>query len=483
MVQFLKTATKKLILGSKLRIIIMSGKEVEPVVLPDDILISGHITLMLDDVECHAWVEHDGGRILRLFVRSPSPLSELRSSNGRMACQITRVFRLISGLTGVKIHPAFFESTLVETLIIRGWYDEKIGQIQPVSPGNLDPLLRLWLAERGFTGESDLQRLTEAAGGSLRLGIRIMCASRPNKAHRSKTAGLGVLPSTKTHDCDHWPDEIVSRVQALFKEKAPLLFMNSERSQSTDEEQNQATEDSSIAKAIGLDLSSRNAQKSPSIPDYLTQFDEAQNKIDGSQINAGVSRTLDETQSEPIRLMLGSRHQGYGGLRAVGFYQFTIRHIGLCIVTQLHPECGFWIQAELSPVGERHPHVWATEATLEDPGSRLAIRVGIRGSDDREIGFEYPACDGWEACYKANRLVDELHGDSCFEISKRPRRHLVVDGRHRGLLQRYPELQKYVGGAFNDDDGNLVPDRPQRLRIGKNWKSDEKREESEKGPE
>ncbi|CAG8120048.1 unnamed protein product [Penicillium olsonii] len=477
MIRFLRTATKKLILGSKLRIIIMSGKEVEPVVLPDDNLISGHITLMLDDVECQAWVEHDGARILRLFVRSPSPLSELWASNGRMACQITRVFRLVSGLTSVKIHPAFFESTLVVTLIIRGWYDEKIGQITPVSPEDLDPLLRLWLAEKGFTGEKDLQCLTEAAGGSLRLGIQIICASHPNKAHRSKTAGLGVLPSANTNDCDHWPDEIFHRVQALFKEKAPLLFMNSERGQSTNEERNQATEDSSIARGIGLEPLFRKAQKTPGIPDYLTQFDEARTYIDGFQTNADASTTLDDNQSESIRLMLGSKHQGYRGKRAVGYYQFTIRHIGFSITTKLPPEGGFWIKAELSPIGKRHPRVWATEATLEDPGSRLAIRVGIRDSDDREIGFEYPSSDSWQACYKANRLVDELNGDSYLEISKRPRRHLFVDGRHKGLLKRYPGLKKYVGGAFNGHDGNLVRDtRYQRPRTSKSRRSDEKRE-------
>lgn len=482
MVQFLKNATKTLIAGSKLRIIIMSGKEVQPVVLPDDILISGHITLMLDDMECHAWLEHDGARILRLFIRSPSPLSELWASNGRMACQITRVFRLVSGLTSVKIHPAFFESTLVVTLIIRGWYDEKIGQIPPVSPEDLDPLLGLWLAEKGFTGEKDLQRLTEAAGGSLRLGIQIICASHPNKAHRSKTAGLGVLRSANTNDCDHWPDEISHRVQALFKEKAPLLFMKSERGKFTNEERNQATDDSSITEGIGLEPPFRKTQKTSSIPDYLTQFDEAQTDIDGFQINADASITIDDNQSESIRLMLGSKHQGYRGKRAVGYYPFTIRHIGFSITTQLQPEGGFWIKAELPPVGERHPRVWVTEATLEDPGSRLAIRVGIRDSDDGEIGFEYPSSDSWQACYKANRLVDELNGDSYLEISKRPRRHVFVDERHKGLLKRYPELKKYVGGAFNDHDGNLVRDtRPQRPRTSKGRRSDEKREEM-KGP-
>ncbi|KAJ5436364.1 hypothetical protein N7445_007249 [Penicillium cf. griseofulvum] len=106
-VKFLKDSTQKLILRSKLRIIIMCGKEVEQVVLPDKISVSAHsyITFMLHNVECRAWVEHDGS-----------------------------IFRFISGITDVKLRPTFFESTLV----FRGWYDEKLGRIPPISPQDLD---------------------------------------------------------------------------------------------------------------------------------------------------------------------------------------------------------------------------------------------------------------------------------------------------------------------------------------------------------
>ncbi|CAG8321667.1 unnamed protein product [Penicillium salamii] len=481
-IQLLKRATKKLIVGSKLRVIVMCGKEVEQVVLPDEILISGHITFMSDDMDCHVWVEHDGSRILRLFVRSPSPLSELWSSNGRMTCRITTIFRLISGLTGVKIHPAFFESTLIVTLVIRGWYDEKNGQIPPVSPQELDPLLRLWLTEKGFTTDGDLLRLTEAAGGSLRLGIQVMCASHPNKARRSKHASFGVLKSKKPTECDHWPANVFSQVQALFREKAPLLFINRNRSFSEEKQEleftdeapdraaNQAKEKHLVGEDIGLHSFSHETQQTPSIPEYLIQFDEAESKPDETYMNLDEAQaSLDESQPDSIRLMLGSKHQGYRGKRAQGCYQFTIRHVGFSINTQLKPNGGFWIKAELSPVGERHPYVWATGATLQDPGSRLAIRVEVRGSSDRKIGVEYPSADFWQACYKANRLVDELNGDSCFEISKRPRRHIFVDGRHKRFLKEYPELEKYLGGAFNDNDGNIVRDsRPQRPRTSRN---------------
>ncbi|KAJ6125273.1 hypothetical protein N7471_012590 [Penicillium samsonianum] len=399
----------------------MCGKEVEQVVLPDKIYVSAHsyITFMLHNVECRAWVEHDGSRILRLFIQSPSPLSELWSSNGRTAHRITSIFRFISRITRVKLCPTFFESTLVVTLVLIGWYDEKLGRIPPIGPQDLDPLLRIWLAEKGFQSEMDLLRLTEAAGGSLRRGIHIMCSNHPNRAaRRLGTPSRGVRRSQTRKEYDHCPPEIFGRVLALFEEKAPHLFLVSRISsyprkqdlepigEAMDEAMDEAMEDSLIGKAMGLRISPPEAQETPiSIPN-LSQLGE--------------------------------------------------------------PAGGFWVKAELSCVGERHPHVWATNATLEDPGSRLAIRIRIRDSDGREIATEYPSSDTWQACYKANRIVDELNGDSCLEISKRPRRHIFVDARHKGLLRRHPELEIFVGGAFTGNNGEFISTkRPKRPREGK----------------
>lgn len=268
----------------------------------------------------------------------------------------------------------------------------------------------------------------------------------------------------------------MGRVLALFKEKSPHLFLVSGLSsyprkqdlEPTDESMNEAMddamdeemEDSLIGKAMGLRISPPEAQETPSMPEHLIQFDEAQTELDGAQAE------LDEAQADSIKLMLGSMHQGWR--RPGRGYEFTIRHVGFSINTESQPAGGFWVKAELSRVGERHPHVWATHATLEDPGSRLAIRVGIRDSDGREIATEYPSSDTWQAWYKANRIVDELNGDSCLEISKRPRRHIFVDARHKGLLRRHPELEIFVGGAFTGNNGEFISTkRPKRPRGGK----------------
>ncbi|KAJ6028515.1 hypothetical protein N7540_004091 [Penicillium herquei] len=91
-------------------------------------------------------------------------------------------------------------------------------------------------------------------------------------------------------------------------------------------------------------------------------------------------------------------------------------------MTNLQPDGGFWIKAELANFGERHSDVWAQDAALDDPGSRLAVRVSIRGSDGNEVGFEYCSVADWKAYFKANRIVDVLDGDGCLRILRRTRR-------------------------------------------------------------
>ena len=118
-IEFLKQSTQKLILGSRLRVILMCGDKVERIVLPDTISSSGQIIILLNHVEFHAWVERDGCKIRRLFIRSPSPISELWASHGRVAYQITSVFQFISEITDVKLRSAFYELTLAVALILR----------------------------------------------------------------------------------------------------------------------------------------------------------------------------------------------------------------------------------------------------------------------------------------------------------------------------------------------------------------------------
>ncbi|KAJ5151941.1 hypothetical protein N7492_010236 [Penicillium capsulatum] len=408
MIRFMKTATQELISRSKLRVVLMCGGEVQRIVLPDNLSASAKITLRLYRVECSAWVQHDGSRILRLFIQSPSPLTKLWSSDGRVAYQITSLFRFLSGIIDVKIRSSFFESSLVVALIVREWHEEKLGKKPPVSPEDLDPILKLWLAERGFVSDRDLESLAEAANGSLRRAAKVM---------------------------------------ALFQEKAPGLFSADHSALPHPEEQGLECLDESLfetATDFGILLPENGEALGKSEP---------LSELDDGELDQGPE--VDQDRKRPIQLLKGSKHKGH--FIPPSTYDFTIRQVRVQITTPIESIDGFWVQAQLAPPGTKHPHVWAQEATPEDPGSRLALRFGILDSDGNEIGFQYPTSGGWEACFKANRLVDELNGDRAPDISKRPRRHIYVDHRHGPYLEKHPELAKFVGGSYIGNNGEFIP--------------------------
>ena len=73
--------------------------------------------------------------------------------------------------------------------------------------------------------------------------------------------------------------------------------------------------------------------------------------------------------------------------------------------------------------GSRHPQVYATKATHDDPTCRLAVRVTGKGSDEKEFPV-HPISKGEGEFMRANTLVELMEGVTKLEIPKRPRRCL-----------------------------------------------------------
>lgn len=61
------------------------------------------------------------------------------------------------------------------------------------------------------------------------------------------------------------------------------------------------------------------------------------------------------------------------------------------------------VKAEIKPLGQRHPHVWAQETLATDPGSRLAFRA-MYTRDNMEIS-SYVTSNMVRDLYKANSFV------------------------------------------------------------------------------
>jgi hypothetical protein len=110
------------------------------------------------------------------------------------------------------------------------------------------------------------------------------------------------------------------------------------------------------------------------------------------------------------------------------------------------------IRAEIKPHGQKHPQRWASHATSEDPASRLAFRLTVMGPENQEFGF-YASGRGTKLVKKANGFIDWMSGVTDEEIATRPRRYLNIQMSH----EKVPDaLRPFVGGAYTDDNGNIM---------------------------
>lgn len=164
-----------------------------------------------------------------------------------------------------------------------------------------------------------------------------------------------------------------------------------------------------------------------------------------------------------LKLLVGNRYQLKGRDRRVNRGSFTVQHctISFDLEHQAADDNFFWVKAELSPIGERHPRAWATAAQGQDPGTRLAFRIYRQDGNGFEIWSTYAANDSWETTCQANSLVDKFEESSFVELCTKPRRYIYVDDRFTKPKREYPELIPFVGGVYTDNNMNVIP-APQR---------------------
>ena len=71
-------------------------------------------------------------------------------------------------------------------------------------------------------------------------------------------------------------------------------------------------------------------------------------------------------------------------------------HPSLYFPAEEKPRNGVWARVELSPIGQRHPNVWAKSCKKEDPGARLAIRISVQDEDENETSIHYPTTESFK---------------------------------------------------------------------------------------
>ncbi|KAJ0416557.1 hypothetical protein BJY00DRAFT_316803 [Aspergillus carlsbadensis] len=359
-------------------------------------------------------------------------------------------------MTNLKIYPTFYESAVSLTLVVRGLDNERKGRICQASPVDLEPLIRTWLADKGFKTDEDLLRLAEATG-SLRYGIFVLSLTLPRR--KGKETLPRKVSASRTKQRDVVPREILDKVRLLREEICGHQWTDVEpifeavETPVDNGDQDLITTGPALSE-IFIETETEAIFQAVEIP--------AGNKDDQDVSSTGLalSEILSERDS-PISfkvrfgLMAGHRYQ----INSTGSRKsFSIRHCAISFTMTEPVENGFfWVKAEISPQGERHPLAWATNVPDQDPGARLAFRNYHKDADNNETWSTYPSCSTQETCCQANILVDAFEGDTYIDICQKPRRHVYIDDRNNGLIKKYSQLVPFVRGAYTGNDMLMTP--------------------------
>lgn len=443
---FLRAATQSLINGSRLRVIIVCGDNSEDVAILEHVRLN-HIRLSLYGLEYDAWIEISQSKILRIFIRAPKPLSGLWASHSRQAFDLTNVFRFVSNMTNTRMFSSFYESALSVSLIVRKWADERDHGLPKACPTDLEPTIKIWLAGKGFRSDEDLQRLAMAAGGSLRYGILILSHVLPK---RKRDHSSQRLPRSKVDRRGVLPPDILANIRSLWQELSPqtktsIVSVDERVGNGDGEVIEEADVDEDVieeaTEGFGI-LTEANYVASSTVGELEHALD-----LDGS----------DKPAPRFVNGLCWMLGQHYKARRvSTNGFRLTVRHLNLSFSLEDEPEDKVCVRTELSPIGERHPNVWAMASQEQDPGARLAFRISVKDKNGNETSVVYPTSWSFQSCCSANALVEEIEGDSFVDICQRPRRYMYIDRRCRRMIDAHPVLKDFVGGAYTDDNGEVI---------------------------
>jgi hypothetical protein len=478
--------------------VIICGDRAEQVAIPDDAGFK-RVEITLQGRKYNVWVEIQQYRIKRLFIRSRQPLSRLWATQGRQAFDLTNVFRFSSTMMGIKIFGGFYESALSVSLIVRKWTDERDNGLPRAKPADLEPILKVWLANRSFQSDEDLDRLTKAAGGSLRYGVLVLSLIQPKEKHSTRVRRIH--PSIQRRR-GAIPRQVIDDVKSLWTELArqsgagqpgagePGVRQSSARQSSARQSSAResgavesgavesgavesgavepgAVEPGAVEPGAGQSWAPSEEPDDVDEDDIETAAEEFGISTEPEYVASGAIQDSEISDQDGLdrpapcfdnRLVwfLGTKYKA--AKSSENTVRMYVRHMSVtipCKISEIQNR-DIWIKAELSPIGEGHRNMFATTATDSDPASRLAIRCSFEDSYSGQTKVIYAHTLTRSMLCKANTLVDELNGDDFVEICQRPRRFMYVDRRCTRQIEAHPELRPFIGGAYTDDKGEVL---------------------------
>ncbi|GES62368.1 hypothetical protein BO96DRAFT_428126 [Aspergillus terreus] len=472
----------------------------------------------------------------RLFVRCPALPAEIWSISAYNSVRISEVIRFVIHFTPSlkkQIRPYFCENSGVLGFIFRQARKEKLGA-EPMTAADIDDGVQLWLRRRNLGSVEAIKRIEEI-GGSLTRGLLMLLQFLPRRP-KGKTGTQQSSSGKRVRSSEKFDKENFSEMKELVTKAIDErdAKYESTRSHITSEPQTGSAlvehttehQKATLESVAALESFASQEQElcgPEGVHDFLSQRrpaasgleseaeaeaeDEAEadilqtlaaKAIDDGFLDLDLTEAASAEASQIVKrerqwkdkstslnaqelstqasLLSGRTYQGAldegGGTKILvhSYIRLRLPHIRKESIDN------FKVFAEINTEEQgRNPNVWAINAKDGDPGCRLAFRVVAKDTSGSEQAY-YPASTNVFNVWKANSFVDWMEGESIHQISTKPRRYIYLP---RHTINVPSGLKRYKGGAYNDDDMNVVTFRARNKRFGAKDQGSDVRNSSE----
>ncbi|KAL2822674.1 hypothetical protein BDW59DRAFT_173765 [Aspergillus cavernicola] len=459
--------------ASQAKIIFLCGPRCEAIIKA---LVGNHVS-------CHM-LKLQGSNLMMYLEHGPESAGYPWSTSAGNAAKLSEAIRFAVNIIGLgKIRPYFVESSTVVTYILRQAKVEQEGGERIIS-ANLNDGVRMWLARKGISETQDLQQI-EQPGGSLARGLLMVLHALPRrnptraKQRPRMPAEADLARSKKKSRTDQVPFdpsafEKVKRLVAERVEEREARFLLSHSDLPALEDPGAPLNSREVLSRFVFQLDDVDPQPTDDTDHELVAEEQSspvpfQSQEDSDQFGPSPEPVADElpsqvyAQVEEASAEAATKASIGDSEAAVELdklfeteYRYTVnpqrtslKELSICnclIVFCAGLDVGdgnVWIKIVLFPPSQRHPYCYATEATNDDPASRLAIRVRFHDSMGTEVMY-YERKPGVKMMYRANAFVDILEQKSNEEIARTPRRFL----KFKNEARLSPALEPFRGGKY-----------------------------------
>lgn len=172
---------RALIAGSNLKVILLSGRDVENTIMSPE-LAGNRTTLILRGYRFPAFLETDKDKtkVVRVYVRLQSSLAiTSRCDSWEETKEHAEAFRFAAIVTATPdIYGFVIATSLISKEIILRYWAEREGFYEPMTIKCMDPKVREWFTLKGITLDSEIE-LFERLGGTLIRGAFLLLMVLP----------------------------------------------------------------------------------------------------------------------------------------------------------------------------------------------------------------------------------------------------------------------------------------------------------------